>query len=136
MSVPDPVRVVDAMVIQPGMPDADHEQPVPVAIDNMLDEPAAETDSVDGVTVNAHPPAWVTVKLLPARVTLAVRDEVPGLAATVRLTAPLPDPDAPDVTTIQETGLVAVQRHPVPALTLTLVDSPAAGVFLLPGFMA
>jgi hypothetical protein len=127
--------VVEDTVIHAGTPEADHEQPVPVAIDNVLDEPAAGMDRVDGVTVNVHPPACVTVNVLPAMITPAVRDAVPGLAATVRITVPLPDPDAPEVTTIHEAGLVAVQLHAVPAPTLTLADSPPAAAFLLPGLM-
>ena len=118
------------------MPDADQEQPVLVAIESVLDEPAATTDRLDGVTVKAHTPAWVTVKLFPAMVTVAVRDDVPGLADTVRLTDPLLDPDAPEVTTTHETWLDAVQLHPVPAVTLTLTVSPAATAFLLAGLMA
>src|SRR5262245_48577260 len=118
------------------MPDADHEHPVVVAIDNVLDVPAAATDRLDGVTVKAQLPAWVTVKFFPAMVTVAVRDDVPGLADTVRVTDPLLDPDAPEVTTAHETGLDAVQLHPVPAVTLTLIVSPAATAFLLPGLMA
>jgi hypothetical protein len=118
------------------MPVADQEQPVAVAIESVLEEPAAGTDRFAGVTVKAHAPAWVTLKLLPAIVTVAVRGDVAVFAATVRLTEPLPDPEAPDATTIHETGLVAVQLQPVPAVTVTLTDSPAATAFLLPGLMA
>ena len=127
---------MDGIVIQEGMPDADQEQPVAVAIESVLDEPAAGTDRFAGVTVKAHTPAWVTLKLLPAIVTVAVRDEVAVFVLTVRLTLPLPDPEAPEATTIHETGLAAVQLHPVPAVTLTLTVSPAATAFLLLGLMA
>ena len=133
--MPDPVCAADGIVIHPGMPDADQEQPVPVAIESVLEDPAADTDRLDGVTVKAHTPAWVTVKLRPAMVTVAVRGDVAGLAATIRFTVPLPDPEAPDVTTIHETGLVAVQLQPVPAVTATEADSPAATAFLLPGLI-
>ena len=57
---------MDGIVIHEGLPDADLEQPLLVAIDSMPDEPAAATDRLDGVTVKAHTPAWVTVKLFPA----------------------------------------------------------------------
>jgi len=49
--VPDPVCAVDDIVIHEGMPDADQEQPMLVAIDSVLDTPAAATDRLDGVTV-------------------------------------------------------------------------------------
>ena len=54
---------MDGIVIHEGLPDADLEQPLLVAIDSMPDEPAAATDRLDGVTVTAHTPAWVTEKL-------------------------------------------------------------------------
>ena len=103
---------------------------------SLADEPAAGTDRLDGVTVKAHTPAWVTLKLFPAMVTVAVRGDVAVFALTVRLTVPLPDPEAPEATTIHETGLAAVQLHPVPTVTLTPTVSPAATAFLLLGLMA
>lgn len=127
---------MDGIVIHEGMPDADQEQPLVVPIESVLEVPAAATDRLDGVTVKAHEPACVTMKLLPAMVAVALREEVPELADTRRFTVPLLDPDAPDVTTSQETGLVAVQLHPLPAVTLTLIVSPAATAFLLVGLMA
>jgi len=64
-------------------------------------------------------------------VTVAFRPAVAEFAFTLRFTVPLPLPDAPDVTTIHETGLVAVQLHPVPPVTVTLVVSPAAATLRL-----
>jgi hypothetical protein len=66
---------------------------------------------------------------------VAVRPAVAEFAFTRRLTVPLPVPDAPDMTTIHETGLVAVQPHPLPPVTVTLVVSPAAATLLLTGLM-
>jgi hypothetical protein len=68
-------------------------------------------------------------------VTVAVRLAVAELAFTARVTVPLPVPVAPDVTTIHETGLVAVQPHPLPPVTVTLVDSPVAATLLLTGLI-
>jgi hypothetical protein len=68
-------------------------------------------------------------------VTVAVRAEVAELAFTLKFTVPLPVPVAPDVTTTHETGLVAVQPHPLPPVTVTLVDSPAAATLLLTGLI-
>jgi hypothetical protein len=51
------------------------------------------------------------------------------LAATVKLTVPLPVPDAPEESVTNVALLVAVQVHPVPAVTGTVpVPPPAANV--------
>ena len=67
--------------------------------------------------------------------TVTFRPAVAEFAFTLRFTVPLPVPDAPDVTTIHETGLVAVQPHPLPPVTVTLLVSPAAATLLLTGLM-
>jgi hypothetical protein len=54
------------------------------------------------------------VKPVPATVIVAVR-AAPLLAATVKVTVPLPDPPAETVTKVAE--LVVVQVQPVPAVT-------------------
>ena len=48
---------MDGIVIQEGMPDADQVQLDPVAIESVLEVPAAVTDRLAGVTVNEHTPA-------------------------------------------------------------------------------
>jgi len=68
-------------------------------------------------------------------VTVAFRPAVAEFAFTLRFAVPLAVPDAPDVTTIHETGLVAVQLHPVPPVTVTLVVSPAAATLRLTGLI-
>ena len=55
--------------------------------------------------------------IVPDRVALVV------LRATEYSTVPFPLPDAPSVTVIQETLLVAVHGQPAPALTVTLTPS-------------
>ena len=68
-----------------------------------------------GEIVNVHgAPACVTVKVCPAIVIVPVREVVPVLAATLKLTVPLPLPFAPAVTVIQAALLAAVQVHPCP----------------------
>lgn len=68
----------------------------------------------------------MTVNVWPAIVIVPLRAD-PLLAATLNPTAPLPVPDAPDVTVIHCTPLVAVQVHPAPAVTVTVpVAGPAA----------
>ena len=65
-------------------------------------------------------PASVTVKVLPAIVTVPVRELVVVLAATLTCTVPLPLPDVPDVTVIQDALLVDVHAQPAVAVTATL----------------
>jgi hypothetical protein len=69
-------------------------------------------------------------------VTVPVRDEVAGFAATAMVTVPLPVPLAPLVTVNQEALLDAVHAHVLPAVTETLVVSPAAAADRLDGVMA
>ena len=69
-------------------------------------------------------PASVTVKVWPAIVTVPFRELLVLLAATLICTVPLPDPEPPDVTVIHDALLVAVQLHPLVAVTATLADPP------------
>ena len=57
----------------------------------------------------------VIVTACPATVIALERAAVPG--ATVRLTAPMPDPAAPAVIVIQGTALEAVHEQLVPEVT-------------------
>jgi hypothetical protein len=69
-------------------------------------------------------PAWVTVWVRPAIVSVPVLAFVPVLAATVKVAVPLPVPL--EVVVIQEGALlVAVQAQPPCVATVTLPD-PAA----------
>jgi uncharacterized protein YhhL (DUF1145 family) len=71
-------------------------------------------------------PGWVTVKLRPAIVSVAVRAAVVVFAAAVKVTVPLPVPFDPAVTVTQLAPLVAVHAHPVVVVTATLPVPPAA----------
>jgi hypothetical protein len=62
---------------------------------------------------------------VPAIVSVAVR-AAPVLAAIVKVTVPLPLPDAPAVIAANVALLVAVQVQPVPAVTATVALPPAA----------
>ena len=64
------------------------------------------------------------MKVLPAIVTVPVREPVDVLAATLSETLPLPDPDAPAPTVIQELLLTAVHAQPVVPVTLTEYEPP------------
>jgi hypothetical protein len=66
------------------------------------------------------------VNVLPATVSVPVREDVAVLGATLKVTVPLPDPLAPVVTVIHVALLVPVQLQPVPALTETVPEPPPA----------
>ena len=72
-----------------------------------------------------HGAAWVTVNVWPAMVSVPVR-AAPVLAATLNATVPGPLPLAPLVTVIQLALDVADQLQLAPALTPTLLATPAA----------
>jgi hypothetical protein len=77
--------------------------------------------------------AWLTVKVLLATVTVPVRGDAFGFAATEYATGPFPLPDAPGATVIQAALLVAVHVHPAAAVTLTLPEPPDPGTLVDPG---
>ena len=62
----------------------------------------------------------MTVKVLPAIVTVPVLSFLPGGAATLYPTVPLPVPLAPEVTVIQSALLFAVQAQPLAVDTATV----------------
>ena len=64
--------------------------------------------------------------VLPAIVTVPVREVVAVFEATLRETVPLPVPDAPAVTVIQAAPLTAVQVHPVVPVTVAVKGPPIA----------
>lgn len=65
-------------------------------------------------------PRCVTVKVLPAIVTVVVLELVLLLAAIEHVTLPLPEPLLPDVTVSHDAPLVAVQEHP--ACVVRVID--------------
>jgi hypothetical protein len=70
--------------------------------------------------------AWVTVNVEPAMVSVPVRLVVPVLAATLNVTGPDPEPEAPEVTVIHVALLAAVHRQPAATVTVLLPVPPAA----------
>jgi hypothetical protein len=79
-----------------------------------------------------HPPAWLTVTLLAAIVTVPVRAG-PVLAAIASCAVPFPAPLAPLVIEIQDALLVDVQEHSVAVLIWTFCEPPAAGAAIVSG---
>ena len=118
---PDPVSVIQEAPL-----DEDHAHPdcVVTAI-----EPLPLADAwvmVRGFTVNVQAAAAsVTVKVLPAIVSVADLDDVVVLAAAVYPTLPLPLPLAPLVIVTHEAP-VAVQVHPLVVVTATVPLPPVA----------
>jgi len=64
-------------------------------------------------------PAWVTVTVWPAIVSVALRATLDALAVTLYVTVPFALPLAPAVTVSHAALLVAVHAQPVAAVTLT-----------------
>jgi hypothetical protein len=72
------------------------------------------------------PPAWETVTVWPATITIPVRDWALLLAAIVRPTLPEPVPELPEGTVIQPTLLVALHGQTSWVFTETLLRPPLA----------
>ena len=64
------------------------------------------------------------MKLLPATVSVAVRDAVVVFADTLKLTVPFPLPLAPMITVTHAALLVAVHEHPAAVVTATVPEPP------------
>jgi len=130
--------------IQSALAAAVHAQPPDTETDTVPVPPSApnacDVGLIDGLHCGAGGGAgdapvepidvWLIVIVWPATRTVPVRD-APPLAATFRVTAPLPVPFAPSLTAIQSVWLAAV--HPqVPAdCTFTATDPPCAGTVVL-----
>src|SRR4029079_405866 len=98
-----------------------HVHPAP-AVTVTVPLTAADEVSVedDGRIVNEQgAPGCVMVNVLPATVSVPVREVVFGLAATLYVTVPLPVPLAPVPMVIHASLLAAVQLQPAPAVTAT-----------------
>ena len=78
--------------------------------------------------------AWLIVNVRPAIVNVSDRDD-PEFALTESVTVPFPLPVAPPVMLIQFACSSVVHAHPLPAVTVTDTDPPAAGTFWLVGEM-
>jgi hypothetical protein len=62
----------------------------------------------------------LTVTVCPATVNVPVRAAPVVLAATPKVTEPIPDPVAPAVTVIHDVVVLAVQAQDVPDVTLSV----------------
>ena len=128
---PLPLPLAPAVtVIQPALLVAVQAQPV-AAVTVIVAVPAASDGFAEvGAIVGAQgAPACVTVKVLPAIVSVPVRALVVGFAVTLYVTVPLPLPLLPALIEIQDALLLAVQAQPVVAVTVTVPLPPAAVAF-------
>jgi hypothetical protein len=106
---------------------ADHEQAAPVVTATDPVDAADPADTLVGASVMSHVPVWVTLTVWPAIVSDPVRGAVVELAATSKVTPPLPElfGPAPAVTVIQAELLVAVHVQPAGMVTDTTREPPA-----------
>jgi hypothetical protein len=75
------------------------------------------------------------VKVFPATVSVADRDDEVVFAETVNATVPFPLPLAPDVIVTQAADAVASHEQPVPAVTVTDPEPPLAAIDWLVGLI-
>jgi hypothetical protein len=123
------------MLNQLSTSDAVQLHPVLAVTDTFAVPPAPGTGPLGGATTKLHPlPLWVTVTSWPAIVAVAVRGDVEGLACALKLTVPFPLPEAPALIVSQASASVAVQLHPVPAVTPMLPLPPPAAKLYVVGF--
>jgi hypothetical protein len=109
--------------------DAVHAQPVAAVTLMVPLPPAATTLAEVGEIAGEHAaPAWDTVKVKPAIVSVPLRLDVVAFAAMVNATVPEPDPDAPDVIVIHDALLVAVHAHPAASVRVLLPVPPEAAI--------
>ena len=99
----------------------------------VIDAPVGDDVIVD-TTAGAVVPAWLMVSLPPCRIRrLNVRVFGPRLGVTLRVTIPLPVPEAPETTVIAFGSLFSkFQPQPAPATTLSCSVPPVAGTVELP----
>ena len=125
-----PLAVPDApwvTVIQPSLLTAVQLQPLAaVTVTAPLEAPPRRSADVGEIVALHGAPACVTVKVLPAIVSVPVRGVVAVFAATSKVTEPLPFPVAPVARVIHPALLVAVHAQPVAAVTETAVPVVAA----------
>ena len=135
VTVPPPLPLVpDVTVIHGALLVAVQVHPLAVLTPTVRVPPPASTLCVSGDTSKAQPGDCVTVNTWPAIVAVPVRGG-PVVAATVKLTAPLPVPELV-ASEIQLTSLAAVHGHPDAVVTLTVLDPPAAPAAYVEGAIA
>ena len=116
-TVPSPVPLPPEVIEIQGTFDAAVQAQDPGAVTAaVVTPPAAGIWRDAGAIEKVQPAVWVTVKVCPPAVMVPVRSG-PLFGATVRATAPFPEPLLPAVIEIHGALLVAVQSHPAAAWT-------------------
>jgi hypothetical protein len=128
LNFPDPVpgpALITA--IHATLLSASHAHPAGAVTVLFPNPPSAETAWVVGVMVIAQTLGayWVTVNAVPAIVTVPVRVAVPVFAATVKVTLPVPFPEAPAMMAIHAALALAVHAQPEPAVTVLPPSPPS-----------
>ena len=105
-----------------------HAQPLAAVTVTVPVIPADVTlaDAWEIVGAQVAAPAWVTVNVEPAIVSVPVRLVVPVLAAMLNVTVPDPELDAPLLTVIHALLLTAVHKQPELTVTVLLPVPPVA----------
>jgi hypothetical protein len=131
--VPDPVPPA-VSVTHEAFVDAVHTQPDCVVTVNVPVVPPAGIVTRAGVTENVQDALGsVTTNVWPAIVSVADRALVVVFAAAVKLTVPEPERPVPLEMVTHAAPLVALQLHPTPVVTLTLLLPPPAAIARLVG---
>jgi hypothetical protein len=139
VAVPFPEPVEPVVIDSHEAPlDVFQPHPLPALTVTVNESPAAGELRTVGAIVYEHgvEPAWFTVSVRPAIVMVPVRDDDAVFAATAIETLPLPEPAEPAVTVSHDAAPEVFHAHPLPAVTVTVNDSPAAGELRVAGAIA
>ena len=90
VALPDPLETPGVSQVASSLTCQVH--PAAVVSCTLLDPAPAASVTADGVTAKLHAPCCVTLTVMPATVSCAVRGEELVLAATEKLTVAVPDP--------------------------------------------
>jgi hypothetical protein len=127
VTVPLPGPLAPPLILSHGtLLVAVHVHPLAAVTAVVDDPPAAVIVWASGDTPNVHAaPVCVTVTAWPATVSVPTRWDVEVFAVALKVTVPLPFPLAPPLMVSQAALLVAVQVHPVAAVTAVVADAAA-----------
>jgi hypothetical protein len=124
LPLPDPLEPA-VIVIHEALLVAPQLHPAGAVTATVLDSPAGAKAFEPGAIVSVQlMPACVALKVCPAIVIVADREEVLVFAAALSVTVPLPEPEPP-LTVIQDGLFVVDHVHPVGAVTVTLALPPS-----------
>jgi len=134
-TVPSPLPAAPSTIASQDAPvPAIHAHPGAAVTVMVAVSPAAGLAIVVGDAAKEHGTAsCVTVTVLPPIVSVAARGLEAVFGATVTLTVPLPEPEAPAVIDSHDALEAAVHAHPAGAVIETVLFPPPAGVEIVVG---